>query len=90
MAEHRPESARQRPDHAEVLRCVTLPAIPTVYGLDDPDEGVTAWVLALPGGRAFIVSSDEESSAGVIDTSLDRVVRWWAPRRGTDLVLVTT
>lgn len=80
MAEHRPEPAQQLPDHVQCL---------AVYGLDNPDEGVTAWVLALPGGRAFIVSSNEESSAGMIDTTLDRVVRWWAPRRGADLLLVT-
>ncbi|MGH3899530.1 MAG: hypothetical protein ACRDTA_15070 [Pseudonocardiaceae bacterium] len=89
MAAHRPESAQQLPDHVEVLRCVTLPAIPTVYGLDDPDEGVTAWVFALPGGLAYIVSSDEEEGGGIVHTSLDHVVRFWAPFHETELVLVT-
>lgn len=50
---------------------------------------MTAWVFALPGGRAYIVSSDEETGSGMIDTRLERVVHWWTPRRGTDLVLVT-
>ncbi len=89
MTEHRPESAQQRPDHIEVLRCVTLPAIPTVYGLDEPEDGVTAWVFALPGGYTYIVSSDKEGGGGVVHTDLEQVVRWWAPLRGADLVLVT-
>ena len=89
MTEHRPESAQQLPDHVEVLRRVTLPEIPTVYGLEHPEDGVTAWVFALPGGLAYIVSSDAEGGGGVVHTDLERVVRWWAPRRGADLVLVT-
>jgi hypothetical protein len=88
--EHRPGSAQQLPDQVEVLRCVTLPAIPTVYGLEEPEDGVTAWVFALPGGQAYIVSSDEEEGSSVeVHTSLDRVVRFWAPHRGADLVLIT-
>lgn len=90
MTERRPESAQQLPDHVEILRCVTLPAIPTVYGLEDPDEGVTAWVFALPGGLAYVVSSDEEEDGGVVHTSLDQVVHFWAPWQGADLVLVAT
>lgn len=62
MAEHCSEPTRQSPDHLEVLRCVTLPAIPTVYGLDDPDEGVQSWVFALPGGQALIVPSEGEAT----------------------------
>ncbi len=88
MTEHRPESAQQLPDHLKVLRCVTLPAIPTVYALDEPEDGVIAWVLALPGGQAYIVSSGEDGT-GVVHTSLTQVVRRWAPLRGADLVLVT-
>ncbi|MGH3479732.1 MAG: hypothetical protein ACRDRZ_06095 [Pseudonocardiaceae bacterium] len=90
MAAHRPESAQQLPDHTGVLRCVTLAAIPTVYGLDDPDEGVTAWVFALPGGLAYIVSSDEEENGGIVHTSLDHVARFWAPFHQAELVLVAT
>ncbi len=90
MTERRPESAQPLPGHVEVLRCVTLPAIPTVYGLEDPDEGVTAWVFALPGGLAFVVSSDEEEDGVVVHTTLDQVVHLWAPWQGADLVLVAT
>ncbi len=88
MTARRPEPAQQLPGHIEVLRCVTLPAIPTVYGLADPDEGVTSWVFALPGGLAFVVSSEEEDG-GVVHTSLDQVVRFWAPFHDVELVLVT-
>lgn len=37
---------------------------------------------------AYIVSSGEEGT-GMVHTSLDQVVRCWAPLRGTELVLVT-
>lgn len=90
MTERRPESAQPLPGHVEVLRCVTLPAIPTVYGLEDPDEGVTAWVFALPGGLAYVVSSDEEESGGIVHTTLDQVVHFWAPFHDAGLVLVAT
>ncbi|MGH3698804.1 MAG: hypothetical protein ACRDQY_04905, partial [Pseudonocardiaceae bacterium] len=71
------------------LRCVTLPAIPAVYGLEDPDEGVTAWVLALPGGLAYIVSSNEKEGGGVVHTSLHKIVHCWVSSQGAELVLVT-
>lgn len=87
MTEHRPEPAQQT-DPLAVLRCVTLPEIPTVYALDHPEDGVTAWVFVLPGGLAYIVSSDEEGG-GVVHIDLEQVVRWWAPSQGADLVLVT-
>ncbi len=88
MPEHRPGDA-QCSDPIEALRCVTLPEIPTVYALDEPDDGVIAWVLAMPGGDAVMVSSTAEDSF-MVDTSLDLVVRRWAPLWGADLVLVTT
>lgn len=90
MTEHLPEPVQQHgSDHIEDLPCVILPAIPTVYGLEDPDEGVTDWVFVLPGGLAYIVSSNEDESGGVVHTSLDQIVHWWAPYHGVDLVLVT-
>jgi hypothetical protein len=49
----------------DVLRCVTLPAVPNVYGLEEPDQRVAHWVFALPGGQAYIVSSDEEGSGAL-------------------------
>lgn len=58
--------------------------------MEDPDEGVTDWVFALPGGLAFVVSSDEEEGGSIVHTSLDHVVRYWAPWQGADLVLVAT
>lgn len=81
MAEHRPGSP-----HVEVP-CITLTAIPTVYALHDPDVGVLAWVFALPGGKANIVSSDD----GVLlaRTTMDLVASRWAPLKGGDLVAVT-
>ena len=42
------------------LRCVTLPEIPTVYALHHPEDGVTGWMFAMPGGPALIVSLDED------------------------------
>ncbi len=90
MTERRPESAQQLSGHIEVLRCVTLPAIPTIYGLEDPDEGVTSWVFALPSGLAYVVSSDEEENSAVVHTSLDQVMHFWAPYQCADLVLVAT
>jgi hypothetical protein len=50
----------------DVLRCVTLPAVPNVYGLEEPDQRVAHWVFALPGGQAYIVSSDEEGSGAMV------------------------
>jgi hypothetical protein len=51
---------------------------------------VTAWVFALPGGLAYIVSSDDEENGSVVHTSLDQIVYFWAPCQGADLVLVAT
>ncbi len=87
MTEHRPEPAQQT-DPLAALRCVTLPEIPTVYALDHPEDGVTAWVFVLPGGLAVIVPRDDDGS-WAIHTSLDQVVSVWAPRDDADLVLVT-
>jgi hypothetical protein len=92
MTEHCPEPAQQA-DPTKVLRCVTLPEIPTVYAIYHPEDGVTDWVLALPGGRALLVPLDEDGEAdgtGLVHTNLDRVVSFWAPRDEADLVLVTT
>ncbi len=90
MAESGPEPAQQLPDHVEIQRWVTLPAVPTVYGLEDPDEGVTKWVFALPDGRAFIVSNEKEEGDGIVHTSLDQVVHFWVLFHGADLVQVAT
>ena len=51
---------------------------------------MTAWVLALPGGLAYVVSSDEEESSGIVHATLDQVVHFWAPLHDADLVLVAT
>lgn len=90
MIEHRPESA-QHADPMTALRCVTLPEIPTVYALDQPEGGLTAWVFVMPDGLALIVSLDEdgEEDGELIHTSLDQVVSFWAPLDHADLVLVT-
>ncbi|MDQ3274273.1 MAG: hypothetical protein M3Q39_04380 [Actinomycetota bacterium] len=87
MTEHRPGSERPLSELVDPRGCVTLPAIPTVYGLHHPEDGVTAWVFALPGGQAFIVPSCGEGT-GVIHTSLDLVERRWAPLRDAQLVLI--
>ncbi len=57
MAEHRPGSGQPLSELIDVRDCVTLPAVPAVYGLRHPEDGVTAWVFALPGGQACIVPS---------------------------------
>jgi hypothetical protein len=90
MTEHRSESARQA-DPLTALRCVTLPEIPTVCALYHPEDGVSAWVFAMPGGLALIVSLDEdgEGDGALVHISLDQVVSFWAPQEGADLVLVT-
>jgi hypothetical protein len=92
MTEHRPGSEQPLPEQPlpeliDVRDCVTLPAIPTVYGLHHPEDGVTAWVFALPGGRAYIVPSSG-AGAGMIHTSLDMVQCRWAPLRDAQLVMV--
>ncbi len=96
MAEHRPGPEQSLPEQplselVDVQDCVTLPAIPAVYGLHHPEDGVTAWVLALPGGRAYIVpSSSSGGGTRMIHTSLDMAQRRWAPLRGAQLVMVAT
>lgn len=52
---------------------------------------LSAWVFAMPGGLALIVSLNEdgEESGALIHTSLDKVVSFWAPRDDPDLVRVT-
>ncbi len=92
MTEHRPGSEQPLPEQPlpeliDVRDCVTLPAIPTVYGLHHPEDGVTAWVFALPGGQAYIVPSSG-AGAGMIHTSLDMVQCRWAPLRDAQLVMV--
>jgi len=85
MTEHRGWSEQPLLVHAR--HCVTLPAIPAVYGLHHPEDNVVAWVFALPGGQAVIVPSCGDGT-GLIHTSLDLVERRWAPLRGAQLVLV--
>jgi len=102
MTEHRPEPEQPLPEQplpeqplpeqplselVNIRDCVTLPAIPTVYGLRHPEDSVTAWVFALPGGRAYIVPSREDGTS-VIHTSLDLVQRRWARVKNAQLVLV--
>ncbi|MGH3869691.1 MAG: hypothetical protein ACRDQ4_27035 [Pseudonocardiaceae bacterium] len=53
---------------------------------------MSAWVLVLPGGLALIVprgEDGEEHGTGLIHTSLDQVVSFWAPWDDVDLVRVT-
>ena len=87
MTEHHPRSTQPLSTLIDPRGCVTLPAIPTVYGLRHPEDGVTAWVFALPDGQALIMPSRGDT-AGVIHTSLDLVERCWAPLRDAQLVLV--
>ena len=47
-------------------------------------------MFALPGGPAYIVSSNEEENGGIVHTSLDHVARFWAPFHQAELVLVAT
>ncbi|MGH3826117.1 MAG: hypothetical protein ACRDQX_02930 [Pseudonocardiaceae bacterium] len=92
MTEHDPGPARQA-DPTKGLRCVTLPEVPTVYALYHPEDGVTAWVLALPDEQVILVPVDEDGETegtGLVHTDLNGVVRRWAPRDEADLVLVTT
>ncbi|MGI9003667.1 MAG: hypothetical protein ACR2GH_18775 [Pseudonocardia sp.] len=92
MTEHRPESAPPLPGWVKRLRRITLPAIPSVYGLTEPRRGVTAWVFALPDGQAYVISIDEDddSSGGmIISTSLDNVASRWAPLMDAKLVRVS-
>lgn len=91
MTEHRPGHAWWLPDYIGVLGCVALPAIPTVYALYHSEDGVTAWVFALPGGDAIIVPLDEggeTGGAGLILTTLDLAATRWAALDHADLVLV--
>lgn len=92
MTEHCPGPPQQA-DLTKVLRCVTLPEIPTVYAVYHPEDGVTDWVLVLPNELAIMVPVDEDGEAdgtGLVHTSLDQVVSFWAPRDEADLVLITT
>ncbi|MCA1672831.1 MAG: hypothetical protein LC799_11725, partial [Actinobacteria bacterium] len=90
MTEDHSGSEQPRPEQplselVDVRACVTLPAIPTVYGLHHPEDGVTAWVFALPGGRVYIVPSSSDGGTRMIQTSLDLVQRRWAPLRDAKL-----
>ncbi len=87
MTEQRPEAEQPLSELVDVRDCVVLPAVPTVYGLHHPEDGVTAWVFALPGGQAFIVPSRRDGSS-LIHTSLDLVQHRWAPLRDAQLVMV--
>ena len=74
MTEHRPGSEQPLSELVDVRDCIAVPAIPTVYVLHHPKDGVTAWVFALPGGRAFIVPSREDgASVSLIRNSGHRV-----------------
>lgn len=86
MAAHRLGSD-QDTDLIAVLDCVALPAIPIVLALHHPEDGVLAWVFALPDGSAYLVPSDGERS-GWVHTNLKSIMRRWAPLRDADLVLV--
>ncbi|MGH3905214.1 MAG: hypothetical protein ACRDTE_13645 [Pseudonocardiaceae bacterium] len=79
--------SEQQSELIAVLDCVTLPAIPTVLALHHPEDGVLAWVFAMPGGQAYLVPSDGRAG-GWVHTSLRMIVRRWAPLRDADLVLV--
>ncbi len=90
MTELRPEAAPQA--DPTVLDSVTLPEIPTVYALHRPEDGVTGWVFVPPGEQAFIVPLGEDGETrgtGLIHTSLDHVLSFWAPRADADLVRIT-
>ncbi len=88
MTEHLPGSEQPLSELVDIRECVTLPAIPAVYGLHHPEDGVMAWVFALPDGQAFIVPSRRDGTT-VIHTSLDLVQRRWARVKDAQLVLVT-
>ncbi|MGH2601063.1 MAG: hypothetical protein ACRDJ9_16965 [Dehalococcoidia bacterium] len=88
MTAHR-SGSEQQTELIPVLDCVTLPAIPIVLALHHPEDGVVAWVFALPGGSALILPSDGDGG-GWVHTSLGMVVRRWAPLRDADLVLVAS
>lgn len=95
MTAHRPGSEQPLPEQplpglVDVRDCVTLQVIPTVYGLHHPEDGVTAWVFALPGGRAYIVPSNSDGGTRMIHTNLDLVQRRWAPLRDAQLVMIAT
>ncbi|HEU0086449.1 MAG TPA: hypothetical protein VFQ77_02145 [Pseudonocardiaceae bacterium] len=93
MTEPCPSPARRLPDYVEDLECVILPEIPTVYALHHPEDGVTAWVFALPGGLTIIVFLDDDGEAegaGLVYTTLESAATRWATLDDAELVLVTT
>ena len=91
MREHRPESEQLLPGHVQTLRRVILPEVPAVCALHHPDDGVTAWVFALPCGGAIIAplgDDGETEGTGLILTTLELAATRWAALDDADLVLV--
>ncbi len=62
---------------------------PIPLALHRPEDGVVAWILALPGGNAYSVPN-EGGSGGWVHTNLNSVVNRWVPLRDADLVLVAS
>jgi hypothetical protein len=53
-----------------------------------PEEGIAAWVLAVPGS-VYVLSADDGGGNLVHTQSLERVEQFWAPMMAADLVGVT-
>lgn len=77
---------------------VALAEIPRVYGLyrhedaedaDNPEAGIVAWVIALPGGTTAVLRQSE-SGRRVISfcPGIDRAMRRYGIAHGADLVSV--
>lgn len=60
---------------------------PRIFALHRPDEGdgVSAWVVVLPGGHALVVDPSGELIA---QTSVERITARWTRRGNTRLVHV--
>jgi hypothetical protein len=81
------ESAQQPPDHFDVL--LRHPARdPDRLRPGRPQGGGDRLGGGAAGGRAYIVPHEEDGH--LVHISLERVVHGWAPRKGVNLVLVTS
>ena len=88
MTEHRPGSEQPLSELVDIRDCVTVPAIPTVYGLH-PSQGRRDGLGLRPARRASLHRAQPRGRSQRDHTSLDLVQRRWGRVKNAQLGLVT-